>query len=128
ILLYSKFSAVEVAFTHTLNELRYYIITGIVVLICTAGFVLKPNYRLVIVGFISTFFSYLFLENYFPGLNFFVRASIVIATGFLLIAIPAFFQKGMRPLKDIYQSASPQLTRAGVVLLVSLVVLHLIFH
>ena len=108
--------------------MRYYIITGIVVLICTAGFVLKPNYRLVIVGFISTFFSHLFLEHYFPDMNYFVRASLVITIGFLLIALPAFFQKGMRPLKETYQSDSPQLTRAGGVLLLSLVVLHLIFH
>ena len=81
ILLYSKFSDVEVAFTHTLNELRYYIITGIVVLICTAGFVLKSNYRLVIIGFLSTFFSHLFLEYYYPEMNYFVRASLVIAVG-----------------------------------------------
>ncbi|MEM1123590.1 MAG: hypothetical protein AAGJ18_24335, partial [Bacteroidota bacterium] len=94
----------------------------------TAGFVLKPNYRLVIVGFVSTFFSHIFLEYYFPDMNYFVRAIWVIAIGFLLIALPAFFQKDMRPLKDLYQSASPKLTRAGILLLLTLIALHIIFH
>ena len=128
LLLYSKFSDIEVAFTHTLNELRYYIITGIVVLICTAGFILKPNYRLVIAGFLSTFFSHLFLEFFFPEMNYFVRASWVISIGFLLIALPACFQRGIRPANEIYQSASPTLTRAGLVLLLSLGILHFVFH
>jgi len=127
-LLYSKFSAVEVAFTHTLNELRYYIIGGIVVLICVAGFVLKPNYRLVIAGFVSTFITQYLFQTLFPDMNYFVRASFVIGIGFLIVALPALFTKGMRPLKETYQSASPQLTRAGIVLLISLVFLHIIFH
>ncbi len=127
-LLYSKFSSVEVAFTHTLNELRYYIIGGIVVLICVAGFVLKPNYRLVIAGFISTFITQYLFQTLFPDMNYFVRASFVIGIGFLIVALPALFQKGMRPLKETYQSASPQLTKAGIALLVSLVLLHVIFH
>ncbi|MEM1119243.1 MAG: sodium/solute symporter [Bacteroidota bacterium] len=127
-LLYSKFSAVEVAFTHTLNELRYYIIGGIVVLICVAGFVLKPNYRLVIAGFISTFISQYLLQTLFPDMNYFVRASWVIGIGFLIVALPALFQKGMRPLSETYQSASPQLTKVGIGLLLSLGALHLIFH
>ncbi|MEM9849342.1 MAG: sodium/solute symporter, partial [Bacteroidota bacterium] len=38
VLLYIKFENPEAAFTHTLNELRYYINCGIVVLICTAAF------------------------------------------------------------------------------------------
>lgn len=127
-LLYSKFSAVEVAFTHTLNELRYYIIGGIVVLICVAGFVLKPNYRLVIAGFISTFITQYLFQTLFPDMNYFVRASFVISIGFLIVALPALFTKGMRPLKETYQSASPQLTKAGIVLLVTLIALHIIFH
>ena len=46
ILLYLKFENPDAAFTHTLNELRYYINCGIVVLICTAGFLLAPRHKL----------------------------------------------------------------------------------
>ena len=128
VLLYSKLSNVEVAFTHTLNELRYYIITGIVVLICTAGFLVIPKQRLVIIGFLSTFGLHLFLENFFPDMNYFVRAGWVIFIGFLLIAIPTILQKGGRSWKGIYHSASPMLTKLGILLLLSLAMLHIVFH
>ena len=38
VLVYVKFENPEAAFTHTLNELRYYINCGIVVLICASAF------------------------------------------------------------------------------------------
>ena len=40
VLLYLKFDDPDSAFTHTLNNLRYYINCGIVVLICSAIFYL----------------------------------------------------------------------------------------
>ena len=43
ILLYLKFDNPDSAFTHTLNNLRYYINCGIVVLICSAVILVKPN-------------------------------------------------------------------------------------
>jgi len=128
VLLHNKFSNVEMAFTHTLNELRYYIITGIVVLICTAGFLIAPKQRLVILGFLSTFALHLFLENFFPDMNYFVRAGWVIFLGFMVIGLPALFQNGWRSWGDIYQSASPRLTKIGLLLLLSLAILHVVFH
>lgn len=128
ILLYAKFENPSVAFTHTLNELRYYIITGIVVLICTAGFISRPNLRLVILGFVSTFFSHLFFENYYPEMNYFVRAGWVIIFGFVLIAVPAIFQRSWRPAEEIYQSDSKALTLAGITVLISLALMHIILH
>ncbi len=47
-LLYVKLENPADAFTHTLNEFRYYINCGIVVLICTAAFLLAP-----LVGFVG---------------------------------------------------------------------------
>ncbi|MEL6846280.1 MAG: hypothetical protein AAFP02_23990, partial [Bacteroidota bacterium] len=46
VLLYIKFNDPQSAFTHTLNELRYYINCGIVAIICAAAFLLAPNHRL----------------------------------------------------------------------------------
>lgn len=128
ILLYAKFENPEVAFTHTLNELRYYIITGIVVLICVAGFILVPKNKLVIAGFIATFLMHFFLEINYPDMNYFVRAGWVIFTGFCLVGIPAIFYGGWRPAKDLYQSASNKLTWAGILLLLTLLLLHIVFH
>ena len=51
ILLYVKFENPEDAFTHTLNELRYYINCGIVVLICGAAFLIAPNHRVALIAF-----------------------------------------------------------------------------
>ena len=43
VLLYLKFDDPNSAFTHTLNNLRYYINCGIVILICSAVILVKPN-------------------------------------------------------------------------------------
>ena len=42
-LLYLKLDKPEIAFTHVLNNLRYYINCGIVLLICTSVLLIKPN-------------------------------------------------------------------------------------
>jgi len=52
ILLYFKFENPDAAFTHTLNNLRYYINCGIVVLICSAVLLVRPNIK-VVLPFIS---------------------------------------------------------------------------
>ena len=50
-LLYLKFNNPESAFTHTLNELRYFINCGIVVLICAAALMLAPNHKWSLIAF-----------------------------------------------------------------------------
>ena len=128
ILLYSKLSDVQIAFTHTLNELRYYLIGGIAVLICIAAFVWKPRYGLVVVGFASTFFTQFLFQYYFPEMNYFVRAGWVILIGFGLVALPALFDRNAVLFKDVFRSESPRLTWMGWALLGSLMLLHVIFH
>ena len=54
ILLYLKFDDPNSAFTHTLNNLRYYINCGIVVLICSAVILIKPRQEIVLFAFIAT--------------------------------------------------------------------------
>ena len=54
VLLYLKFDDPNSAFTHTLNNLRYYINCGIVVLICSAVILIKPRQEIVLFAFITT--------------------------------------------------------------------------
>ncbi|MEM1216355.1 MAG: sodium/solute symporter [Bacteroidota bacterium] len=87
-LLQLKFSDPDAAFTHQLNEIRYYINCGIVVLICTAVLVLAPNKIGVLVAFLLTIPLNFVIKETLPELNYFVRAGIVIVVG-LLTAILA---------------------------------------
>lgn len=127
ILLYVKFKNPEAAFTHTLNELRYYINCGIVVLICTAAFMVTPHKKAALIGFLSTIPLHLILIQFFPDMNYFVRAMwvIIIALGFVMIASA---RNGFRPWRDLIQSDSLQVSRLGAVLLVSLVLVHVVFR
>ena len=81
ILLYLKFDNPDSAFTHTLNNLRYYINCGIVVLICSAVLLLKPNLKLVLTAFLLTLPLNIGLQVALPEMNYFVRAFWVIFSG-----------------------------------------------
>ncbi len=74
ILLYLKFENPSAAFTHTLNELRYYVNCGIVVLICSAVLVIIPNKKRVLWAFVMTLPLNLALQQIMPDMNYFVRA------------------------------------------------------
>ena len=126
ILLYVKFRNPEAAFTHTLNELRYYINCGIVVLICTAGFMVTPNRRATLIGFLSTIPLHLLIIYFFPDMNYFVRAMWVILIAFSFVTIFSL-RDGFRTGKELIQYDSPRILRLGGVLLTSLVLLHIVF-
>lgn len=127
ILLYVKFKNPEAAFTHTLNELRYYINCGIVVLICTAAFMITPNKRVTLIGFLSTIPLHLIIIYLFPDMNYFVRAFWVIIIALTLVVI-ASAKGGFRSIKELIQYDSPQILRLGGVLLTSLILVHIIFQ
>ncbi len=127
ILLYVKFKNPEAAFTHTLNELRYYINCGIVVLICTAAFMVVPNKKATLVGFLSTVPLHLVIIWLFPHMNYFVRAMwvILIALSFVMLMSS---KNGFRGWKELIQYDSPQILKTGGILATSLVLLHIIFN
>ncbi len=81
-----KFDNPNSAFTHTLNNLRYYINCGIVVLICSAIIIIKPQTKRVLTAFLITIPLNIILQLLFPEMNYFVRAFWVIFSG-LTIAI-----------------------------------------
>ena len=127
ILLYVKFDNPEAAFTHTLNELRYYINTGIVTLILAAAFLVLPKQRVAIVAFFSTIPLHLLLQYFVPNMNYFVRAFCVIVIAFNIIYI-ASSKDGWVAWKDLIQYDSKSVWQVGIGLALSLVVLHVVFH
>ena len=127
VLLYVKFENPEAAFTHTLNELRYYINCGIVVLICATAFLAAPNHRMALVAFLSTIPLHLILKASFPEMNYFVRAGWVIAIAFSLLTFRPWSELWV-PLNKLIRYDSKRIAQIGLGLLVSLILLHIIFH
>ena len=87
LLLYLKFSDPNAAFTHTLNELRYYINCGIVVIICSAVFLVAPHHKVTFLAFVSTIVLQFIFKFLFPEMNYFVRAMWIILVGFFLVLL-----------------------------------------
>ncbi|MGB1449053.1 MAG: SLC5 family protein [Flavobacteriaceae bacterium] len=126
ILLYLKFDRPDSAFTHTLNNLRYYINCGIVVLICSAVLLAKPNKKVVLFAFVATLPINLSLHLLFPEMNYFVRAFWVIFSGLGLGIIASKGQ--LNALLDLFEPATKRGKNWGWALAISLLLLHLVFH
>jgi SSS family solute:Na+ symporter len=126
ILLYLKFDDPDSAFTHTLNNLRYYINCGVVVLICSAVLLLNPFKKTILFAFVLTLPFNLLIQFFFPEMNYFLRAFWVIFSG-LTIAILFNTNKLKNIFKLIYVSSKSNST-LGWSLLISLILIHIIFH
>ena len=126
ILLYLKFDDPNSAFTHTLNNLRYYINCGIVVLICSAVILIKPRQEIVLFAFIATLPVNISLQIFLPEMNYFVRAFWVILIG---LSLTTFASKGkFNSLLSLFRPANNLTRNFGWVLAISLILLHIIFH
>ena len=126
ILLYLKFDDPDSAFTHTLNNLRYYINCGVVVLICSAVLFLKPTKNSILIAFLITIPLNIFLQYLFPEMNYFLRAFWVIFSG-LFIAI-VFNIKQIKNIFNLVHVSSKKNRIVGWSLLLSLILIHIIFH
>ena len=126
ILLNLKFSNPDDAFTHTLNELRYYINCGIVVIICAAIFLVAPKYKITLIAFFATVILQLILKFIFPDMNYFVRAMWVILISFFMIKL--FSKTKFKSIKSLIHSDSNQIKKLGLGMLISLISIHIIFH
>jgi SSS family solute:Na+ symporter len=126
ILLYVKFDNPEAAFTHTLNNLRYYINCGIVVIICGAAFLAFPNHRVSLLAFASTIPLHLIIIAIFPEMNYFVRAMWVILIAFSILALGSKVR--FKPWRELFHSEEAVIRRVGLGLLLSLALLHVVFH
>ena len=126
ILLYIKLNDTGAAFTHTLNELRYYINTGIVVLICAAVFLVAPKPRLTLFAFFATVPLNLIFKAVWPDMNYFVRPMWLILIGFTVIYLGS--KGGFTRDKLTYEPATPLIGKFGIGMLFSLAAVHIIFH
>ena len=126
ILLYLKFENPNSAFTHTLNNLRYYINCGIVVLICSAIIIIKPHTKRILTAFLITIPLNITLQLLFPEMNYFVRAFWVIFSGLAIAIIGS--KSGLVSIKNLFETSTPQHKFWGFVLLLSLLFLHYVFH
>ena len=126
LLLYLKFDDPNSAFTHTLNNLRYYINCGIVVLICSAVILIKPRQEIVLFAFIATLPVNILLQIFLPEINYFVRAFWVIFIGLSLTTLASSGQ--FNSLLSLFRPANNLTRNFGWVLAISLILLHIIFH
>ncbi len=126
VLLYLKFDDPNSAFTHTLNNLRYYINCGIVVLICSAVILIKPRQEIVLFAFIATLPVNISLQIFLPEMNYFVRAFWVILIGLFLTTLASRGQ--FNSLLLLFRPANNLTRNFGWALAISLILLHIIFH
>ena len=126
VLLYLKFDDPNSAFTHTLNNLRYYINCGIVVLICSAVILIKPRQEIVLFAFIATLPVNISLQIFLPEMNYFVRAFWVILIGLFLTTLASRGQ--FNSLFSLFRPANNLTKNFGWALAISLILLHIIFH
>ncbi len=126
VLLYLKFDDPNSAFTHTLNNLRYYINCGIVVLICSAVILTKPRQEIVLFAFILTLPINISLQIFLPEMNYFVRAFWVILIGLLLTTLAS--RGRFNSLLSLFRPANNLTRNFGWALAISLILLHIIFH
>ena len=126
VLLYLKFDDPNSAFTHTLNNLRYYINCGVVVLICSAVILTKPRQEIVLFAFITTLPVNISLQIFLPEMNYFVRAFWVILIGLLLTTLAS--RGRFNSLLSLFRPANNLTRNFGWALAISLILLHIIFH
>ena len=126
VLLYLKFDDPNSAFTHTLNNLRYYINCGIVVLICSAVILIKPRQEIVLFAFIATLPINISLQIFLPEMNYFIRAFWVIMIGLSLTILASRGQ--FNSLLSLFRPANNLTRNFGWALAISLILLHIIFH
>ena len=124
-LLYLKLDKPQIAFTHVLNNLRYYINCGIVLLICTSVLLIKPNKKIIFYLLVLSIPLNLVIEKLVPNLNYFLRAFTVIIS--LLISSILFSEGKMKNIKSLFYPSSILNRNLGYLLLGSLIIIHFLF-
>ena len=124
-LLYLKLDKPQIAFTHVLNNLRYYINCGIVLLICTSVLLIKPNKKIIFYLLVLSIPFNLAIEKLVPELNYFLRAFTVIIS--LLILSIFFSERKIKNIKSLFYPSSKLIRNLGYLLLGSLIIIHFLF-
>ncbi|MBR98790.1 MAG: hypothetical protein CMC57_02330 [Flavobacteriaceae bacterium] len=126
ILLYLKFENPGAAFTHDLNEFRYYINCAIVIIICSSILFLFPNRKGILIAFLMCIPINIFFKNFIPDMNYFVRAFWVIIIG---LAIAIISSRGkINSINSLFYFNSKRERNLAIFLVLSLLLVHLVFH
>lgn len=123
-----KIENAATAFTHALNDLRYIFNTGFVVIICIAAFLVFPNKKLALFGFVVTLPINLLSRWLFPDMNYLIRALLIISLALLIVVIPTVLKNGWKPTKEYITFGDKKVKWYGFGLLLSLVICHILWH
>ena len=124
-----KFENPDFALTHWFNEVSYYAKNGFVLLIICAAFLINPSKKLVFYVLIGSIIINIILKWTFPDMNYFNRSAIVIVVTSLMVAIPTWLKSGFQhSRKELITVSDPKVTQLAIVLLLSLIGCHIIFH
>jgi len=129
VVIYVKFGNPSFPLTHWFNELSYYVKNGFVIIIMAAVFLVNPSKRLVLFTMLfSVLFTYIF-KSIFPDMNYFIRSIWIILLSFAIIALPTFVRDGFKiPEKSMIETSNTNVARLGIILALSLIAVHIIFH
>lgn len=102
---------------------------GFVVLMSAAVLLVKPSSKLVWYALFLSVALSLGLKWLVPDLAYFNRALLTIVLTFGVVAVPTVIQNGWRiTVRDLVQTASPNVGYGALGLGVSLIVMHVFFH
>ncbi|MEL6142433.1 MAG: hypothetical protein AAFU67_12520, partial [Bacteroidota bacterium] len=133
ILMYLKFNNPQAAFTHTMNEIRYFVNCGIVIVICSAVLLIAPFPPITLAAFLASAPINVALKLALPEMNYFLRAGVVIVGIFMLFQVFGQLIKNQgevhwRSWKSLLQPADKNVAWVGLGLALSLMALHIVFH
>jgi len=129
IVLYVKFDNPTFPLTHWFNQLSYFVKNSFVIIILSAVFLLRPSRKLVLYTMLfSVPLTYLFMK-FLPDMNYFVRSTWVILLSFGFIATATFLKSGnLFNSKNMLVISNRYVGRLGILLALSLIFCHIIFH
>ena len=87
---------------------------------------IKPNKKAVLIAFIVTAPTNIFIHLFFPEINYFVRAFFVIIIGLIIAIIGS--RGRLYSFDSLCFPANKKIENLGWVLVCSLLALHVIFH
>lgn len=129
IVLYVKFDNPGFPLTHWFNQLSYFVKNSFVIIIMSAVFLMRPSRMLVLFTMLSSVpLTYLFMK-FLPDMNYFVRSSWVILLSFgLIVIISSFRKEQLFSTKNMVLVSDRFTGRLGVLLALSLIACHIVFH
>ncbi len=126
---YVKFENPGFALTHWFNEVTYYVKNGFVFIIICAAFLINPSKKLVFYVLLCSIVITAFLKGLLPEMNYFNRSTIVIISTSLMVAIPTWVTSGYQhSWKELITVSDPKVGKLAIVLLLSLIACHILFH